>query len=73
MTYPEINISPCEELEIVVDDLYTKHRAGTLAKFMTPAFRADLETLKGLCPAEKRSAQTAQRLGEIERALKGED
>lgn len=48
MSYPVIRIPPCDELQIVVDDLYRKVRGGELTA-LPKSWRADLLTLKRLC------------------------
>lgn len=46
--YPVIHVPPCDELQIVVDDLYGKARSGELT-VLPKSWRADLLTLKRLC------------------------
>ena len=46
--FPVIHLPPCDELAIVVADLYGKARSGALTA-LPKAWRADLLTLKVLC------------------------
>lgn len=60
---PVIVVPPCDELEMVVDYLWTQHLVGKLV--VTPSMWRDLDALKGMCLYS--NAITEGRLETIER------
>lgn len=46
--YPVVHVPPCDELMIVVTDLYHRYAQGTLTT-LPASWRKDLNTLQSLC------------------------
>ena len=64
MKLPIVVIPPCDELEIVVDYLWTHHKTGNFTNIITPQLWRDLDTLKAVCL--NTNSATERRLAVIE-------